>query len=50
MSHLREPERRGDLFATVSVELPRNLTPEQRSLFEQLRDAGRSAAAPDQEQ
>lgn len=53
MSHLRESERRGDLFATVSVELPRNLTPEQRHLFEQLRDAqlrdaGRSAGAQEQ--
>ena len=47
LSHLREPERRGDLFATVSVVLPRNLTLEQRQLFEQLRDAGRSAAAPE---
>ena len=40
MSQLREPERRGDLFAAVSIVLPRNLTAEQRSLFEQLRDAG----------
>ena len=27
----------GDLYATVDVELPKTLTPEQRSLFENLR-------------
>lgn len=43
LSQLRAPERRGDLFATVSVALPRSLTAEQRALFEQLRDAGLSA-------
>jgi curved DNA-binding protein len=36
MPHLREPNTRGDLYAKVKVQLPRNLTPEQRKLFEQL--------------
>ena len=48
MSQLREPERRGDLFAAVSVVLPRSLTPEQRSLFEQLRDAGLQTGGKEQ--
>ena len=29
-------EERGDLFATIEVELPRALTPEQRTHFEAL--------------
>ena len=37
MARLNDPERRGDLYATVSVKLPSNLTDEQRSLFEQIR-------------
>jgi DnaJ-class molecular chaperone len=32
-----KPEETGDLYATVDVELPRTLTPEQRSHFEALR-------------
>ncbi len=36
MPHLREPNTRGDLYARIKVQLPRNLTPEQRTLFEQL--------------
>ena len=39
MARLNEPEGRGNLYATVSVTLPQNLTEEQRSLFEQLRQA-----------
>ena len=39
MARLNDAERRGDLYATVSVTLPQNLTEEQRSLFEQLRQA-----------
>ena len=40
ISHLREADRRGNLFATVNVVLPTNLTEEQRTLFEQLRHHG----------
>lgn len=36
MPHLRAPNQRGDLFARIKVQIPRNLTPEQRKLFEQL--------------
>jgi curved DNA-binding protein len=38
MPHLRRPEQRGDLFATVDVQLPRHLTDEEKTLFEQLRE------------
>ena len=37
MARLNDPERRGDLYATVNVKLPSNLTDEQRGLFEQIR-------------
>ena len=37
MARLNDPERRGNLYATVNVKLPSDLTLEQRSLFEQLR-------------
>lgn len=36
MPHLKEPKTRGDLFARIKVQIPRNLTEEQRKLFEQL--------------
>ena len=39
MARLGDPESRGNLYATVNVSLPTNLTDEQRQLFEQLRDA-----------
>ena len=41
------PERVGDLYATVDVELPRDLTPEQRTHFEELRklDSGTKNSA-----
>jgi curved DNA-binding protein len=32
-----KPAEHGDLYATVDVQLPRELTPEQRKLFEELR-------------
>jgi curved DNA-binding protein len=38
MPKLRNPQEHGDLFARVKVRIPRNLTEEQRKLFEQLRD------------
>lgn len=34
MPHVREPEKRGDLYAEVIVQLPTHLTHEQRQLFE----------------
>ncbi len=37
MPELRKPEHRGDLFATVDVQMPTNLTEEEQALFEQLR-------------
>jgi len=37
MPLLRDPQQHGDLMARIKVRLPRNLTPEQRNLFEQLR-------------
>jgi DnaJ-class molecular chaperone len=36
MPHLKNPNQHGDLYVRVSVTIPRNLTPEQRRLFEQL--------------
>lgn len=37
MPQLRSPQAHGDLYIRASVSLPRKLTPEQRSLFEQLK-------------
>jgi curved DNA-binding protein len=37
MPNVKNPEQRGDLYVTVNVELPRNLTDEEKRLFEQLR-------------
>jgi curved DNA-binding protein len=37
LPHLRAPETRGDLYATLDVQLPTNLSPRERELFEQLR-------------
>lgn len=36
MPQLRNPSARGDLYARIKVQIPRNLTQEQRKLFEQL--------------
>ena len=36
MPNLRDPQRHGDLYARVKVQIPRKLTPKQRSLFEEL--------------
>ena len=36
MPAVGKPDERGDLYATVDVELPRELTPEQRQHFEAL--------------
>jgi curved DNA-binding protein len=37
MPRLKQPDQRGDLFARVAVQLPTQLTPRQRELFEELR-------------
>ena len=37
MARLNDPQRRGDLYATVNVKLPSGLTDEQRGLFERMR-------------
>jgi curved DNA-binding protein len=37
MPNLRNPEQRGNLYATVQVQLPRNLSPQERELFQKLR-------------
>ena len=39
MPALRNPERRGDLYAIVSVQLPHDLSDEERDLFRRLRAA-----------
>jgi curved DNA-binding protein len=43
MPAVGKPDDRGDLYATVDVELPRQLTPEQRAHFEALRKLDKSA-------
>lgn len=37
MPNLRKPQTHGDLFARIKVQIPRQLNPKQRELFEQLR-------------
>jgi curved DNA-binding protein len=44
MPAVGKPDERGDLYATVDVELPRQLTPEQRAHFEALQKLEKSAA------
>jgi curved DNA-binding protein len=39
MPNLRNPDKRGDLYAIVSIEIPRNLSEKEKQLFEQLRAA-----------
>ncbi len=36
MPHLRAPSTKGDLYARTKVQIPRNLSQEQKKLFEQL--------------
>lgn len=36
MPQLRSPKTRGDLFARIKVQIPRNINAEQRKLFEEL--------------
>jgi curved DNA-binding protein len=40
LPRLGQKDARGDVLATLAVELPRSLTPRQRELFEQLRREG----------
>jgi curved DNA-binding protein len=46
MPALNDPKLRGDLYATTNVRLPAGLTPEQRELFQRLRES-RSRDASD---
>lgn len=38
MPKLKKPDKRGDLFVVVDVQIPQNLTDEEKQLFQQLRD------------
>ena len=38
MPHLRNPDQRGDLYATVSAQLPLGLSEEERALVRQLQE------------
>jgi curved DNA-binding protein len=38
MPSLRNPEKRGDLYATIEVQLPKDLSEEEKRLFQKLRD------------
>ncbi len=38
MPHLKNPEERGNLYASVDIQLPTNLSPQEQELFEKLRD------------
>ena len=40
MPAVSKPDERGDLYVTVEAELPKQLTPEQREIFEALQEAG----------
>lgn len=37
MPHLRQPDKRGDLYVTVDVQLPTGLTAKERELFQELK-------------
>lgn len=39
MPSLRKPQKYGDLYARIKIQIPRQLTPQQRTLFEQLQKA-----------
>ncbi|MCD6289138.1 MAG: DnaJ domain-containing protein [Anaerolineae bacterium] len=41
MPNLKNPDKRGDLYARVSVQLPRHLSEREKELFRQLRDLAR---------
>jgi DnaJ-class molecular chaperone len=40
MPTVNHPEQTGDQYATIAVQIPRELTPEQRKLFEELKRTG----------
>ncbi len=42
MPNLRKPDKRGDLYAVVSIQLPQNLNEDEKKLFTQLRDKRRA--------
>ncbi|MGD8807932.1 MAG: DnaJ C-terminal domain-containing protein, partial [Chloroflexota bacterium] len=39
MPNLRNPDKRGDLYAIISIEIPRNLSEKEKQLFKQLKAA-----------
>jgi curved DNA-binding protein len=39
MPFIKKPEAHGDLLVRVKVSIPRNLTPQQREIFTQLRSS-----------
>ena len=43
MPNLRDPDKRGDLYAVVSIQVPHNLTEEEKKLFRQLKEARKNA-------
>ena len=45
MPRLRQPDQRGNLYAQVEADLPTRLSPEQRELFEQLRQLEEARAS-----
>ena len=49
MPVIGKKDEHGDLYATVDVQLPKELTPEQRAHFEALQQAGQSAVNSDAE-
>jgi curved DNA-binding protein len=40
MPTVKRPDQIGDLYATINVQIPRDLTPEQRRPFEELAKSG----------
>jgi curved DNA-binding protein len=38
MPHLRHPQEHGDLYVKVSVKIPRDLSPRQKELFQEIAD------------
>ena len=43
MPNVRHPDKRGDLYAIVSVQIPQDLSEKEKQLFKQLREARGSA-------
>jgi DnaJ-class molecular chaperone len=35
MPHLKDPQVKGDLFVRIKVQIPKQLTPEQKKLLEE---------------